>query len=188
MLDRPDPFPDNWIYVHSSEVSVGRIQNFRAWSKAMVPNDHQASIGMEYFCQEGDGLWGMDDAALVAKAAGELERLGLARASDAVDGTVIRQPKAYPVYDTEYREAVDVIAAWLGGLDNLQSVGRNGLHRYNNQDHSMLTALLAARNIACALGALEDEPRHDLWSVNVERAYHEEFQRPQAPAPAIAAE
>ena len=150
VLDRPDPFPDNWIYVHSSEVSVGRIQNFRAWSKAMVPNEHQASVGMEYFCQEGDGLWEMDDAALVAKAAGELERLGLAKASEAVDGTVIRQPKAYPVYDTEYRAAVDTIAGWVRGLENLQSVGRNGLHRYNNQDHSMLTAIFAARNLAAA--------------------------------------
>ena len=183
VLDRPDPFPDNWIYVHSSDVSVGRIQNFRAWSRAMVPNEHQASVGMEYFCQEGDGLWEMDDPALIRKAAGELERLGLARAAEAVDGTVIRQPKAYPVYDTEYREAVDVIARWLRGMENLQSVGRNGLHRYNNQDHSMLTAILAARNVAHALereraGEPAAPAPHDLWTVNVERAYHEEFQRP----------
>ena len=188
VLDRPDPFPDNWIYVHSSDVSVGRIQNFRAWSEAMVPNAHQASIGMEYFCQEGDGLWEMSNEALIAKAAGELERLGLARAAEAVDGTVIRQPKAYPVYDTEYRCAVDVIAGWLQTLENLQTVGRNGLHRYNNQDHSMLTALLAARNVARAVGARPDEPHHDLWSVNVERAYHEEFQRPKDTHEPIAAE
>ena len=174
VLDRPDPFPDNWIYVHSSDVSVGRIQNFRAWSKDMVPNEHQASIGMEYFCQEGDGLWDSADAELIAKAGQELERLGLARASEVSDGTVIRQPKAYPVYDTQYREAVDVIADWLRGMENLQSVGRNGLHRYNNQDHSMLTAILAARNITRP----EGEAPHDLWSVNVERSYHEEFQRP----------
>jgi protoporphyrinogen oxidase len=185
VLDRPDPFPDNWIYVHSSDVSVGRIQNFRAWSKDMVPNENQASIGMEYFCQEGDGLWEMTTEDLVAKAAGELERLGLAKASEVSDGTVIRQPKAYPVYDTEYRAAVDVISNWLKGMENLQSVGRNGLHRYNNQDHSMLTAILAARNITLA----EGETPHDLWSVNVERSYHEEFQRgrtTQAP-PAVAA-
>jgi protoporphyrinogen oxidase len=185
VLDRPDPFPDNWIYVHSSDVSVGRIQNFRAWSKDMVPNENQASIGMEYFCQEGDGLWEMTTEDLVAKAAGELERLGLAKASEVSDGTVIRQPKAYPVYDTEYRTAVDVISNWLKGMENLQSVGRNGLHRYNNQDHSMLTAILAARNITLA----EGETPHDLWSVNVERSYHEEFQRgrtTQAP-PAVAA-
>ena len=175
VLDRPDPFPDNWIYVHSSDVSVGRIQNFRAWSKDMVPNEHQASIGMEYFCQEGDGLWEMSNEALIAQAGAELEKLGLAKAAEVSDGTVIRQPKAYPVYDTEYREAVDVIADWLRGMENLQSVGRNGLHRYNNQDHSMLTAILAARNITAA----EDEPHHDLWSVNVERSYHEEFQRQQ---------
>ena len=184
VLDRPDPFPDNWIYVHSSEVSVGRIQNFRAWSKDMLPNDHQASIGMEYFCQEGDGLWAMDTPALIAQAASELERLGLARACEVVDGTVIRQPKAYPVYDTEYREAVDTISAWLRTLENLQSVGRNGLHRYNNQDHSMLTAILAARNVADARARAAagrppaESPPHDLWTVNVERAYHEEFQRP----------
>ena len=188
VLDRPDPFPDNWIYVHSSEVSVGRIQNFRAWSRDMVPNEHQASIGMEYFCQEGDGLWAMTTEALVAKAAHELERLGLARADEVVDGTVIRQPKAYPVYDTAYREAVETIAGWLKTLDNLQSVGRNGLHRYNNQDHSMLTAIYAARNIAADWQGAR-APRHDLWSVNVERAYHEEFQRPEPETkPAIAAE
>ena len=189
VLDRPDPFPDNWIYVHSSNVSVGRIQNFRAWSKAMVPNDHQASIGMEYFCQEGDGLWDMDDADLIAKAGGELEMLGLAKATEVSDGTVIRQPKAYPVYDTEYREAVETISTWLRTLENLQTVGRNGLHRYNNQDHSMLTALYAARNIAAQSGALPGAQYHDLWTVNVERAYHEEFQRPETPQkPDLAAE
>ena len=189
VLDRPDPFPDNWIYVHSSNVSVGRIQNFRAWSKAMVPNDHQASIGMEYFCQEGDGLWDMDNADLIAKAGAELETLGLANATEVVDGTVIRQPKAYPVYDTEYREAVETISGWLRTLENLQTVGRNGLHRYNNQDHSMLTALYAARNIAAQSGALPGAQQHDLWTVNVERAYHEEFQRPDTPQkPSLAAE
>ena len=185
VLDRPDPFPDNWIYVHSSDVSVGRIQNFRAWSKDMVPNEHQASIGMEYFCQEGDGLWDMSNEDLIAQAGRELQKLGLAEAAEVSDGTVIRQPKAYPVYDTEYREAVDVIASWLKGMENLQSVGRNGLHRYNNQDHSMLTAILAARNITPE----EDEPHHDLWSVNVERSYHEEFERKrvdQTPTPVAA--
>jgi protoporphyrinogen oxidase len=168
VLDRPDPFPDNWIYVHSGEVKVGRIQNFRAWSPEMLPNDSQASIGMEYFCQAGDGLWTSTDEELHELATRELAELGLARAEEVVDGTVIRQPKAYPVYDTEYREAVATIAAWVDSLENFQCVGRNGQHRYNNQDHSMLTAMLAARNV---LGA-----DHDVWSVNVERSYHEEFE------------
>ncbi|MGE0408983.1 MAG: NAD(P)/FAD-dependent oxidoreductase [Amphiplicatus sp.] len=167
ILDHPDPFPDNWIYIHSPDVGVGRIQNFRAWSEEMVPDPSKASIGMEYFCHEGDGLWTMSNEALLYKAAGELEKLGLARRADVVDGAVIRQPKAYPVYDGGYREALGVIEAWTRGLENFQTVGRNGLHRYNNQDHSMLAAMLAARNI---LGE-----NHDLWSINVERSYQEEF-------------
>jgi len=167
ILDHPDPFPDNWIYIHSPEVDVGRIQNFRSWSPDMVPDADKASIGMEYFCHEGDGLWASDDKALIAQATRELEYLGLAKASNVVDGTVIRQPKAYPVYDGEYREALDIVAEWLGTLENFQTVGRNGMHRYNNQDHSMLTAMLAARNI---LGE-----KHDVWNVNVERSYHEDF-------------
>ena len=167
ILDHPDPFPDNWIYIHSPEVQVGRIQNFRAWSPDMVPNDDHSSIGMEYFCHEGDGLWESTDEALIEQAGRELEQLGLADASTVIGGKIIRQPKAYPVYDGEYREALDVIQAWIDGLENFQTVGRNGMHRYNNQDHSQLTAMLAVRNI---LG--ED---HDLWNVNVERSYHEDF-------------
>jgi protoporphyrinogen oxidase len=174
VLDQPDPFPDNWIYIHSPEVRVGRIQNFRAWSPEMLPNDRQASIGMEYFCREGDDLWASDDAALIVRAGAELAKLGLASADSVVDGTVIRQPKAYPVYDSEYKAALATISAWIGTLENFQTVGRNGLHRYNNQDHSMLSAMLAARNIA--------GERHDVWSVNVERSYHEEFQLPKQPA------
>jgi protoporphyrinogen oxidase len=171
VLDRPDPFPDNWIYVHSGDVKVGRIQNFRAWSPDMLPNDRQASIGMEYFCQEGDGLWTSTDADLLALGTEELVKLGLAAQGDVVDGTIIRQPKAYPVYDTNYRDAVDTISAWVDTIENFQCVGRNGQHRYNNQDHSMLTAMLAARNV---LGADED-----VWSVNLERSYHEEFELPR---------
>lgn len=168
ILDHADPFPDNWIYIHSPTVSVGRIQNFRAWSKEMVPEPDRASIGMEYFCSEGDALWEMTDAELIAKATSELEKLGLATANAVVDGAIIRQPKAYPVYDGNYKTALATIETWLKGLENFQTVGRNGLHRYNNQDHSMLTAMLAARNI--------DGSSHDVWTVNVERAYHEEFQ------------
>jgi len=172
VLNRADPFPDNWIYVHSPAVRVGRIQNFRAWSKEMVPSDHQSSIGMEYFCNQHDDLWCLSDDELIEKAAQELEQLGLASIGDVEDGTVIRQLKAYPVYDGAYREALDTIADWLRTFENFQTVGRNGLHRYNNQDHSMLTAMLAARNI---LGE-----SHNVWEVNVERSYHEEFERSEA--------
>jgi len=168
VLDHADPFRDNWIYIHSPQVKVGRIQNFRAWSKEMLPDQNTASIGMEYFCQKGDGLWNMSDEDLRALASKELEQLGLAKATDVIGAAIIRQPKAYPVYDGEYRAALDTLEEWILTLDNFQTVGRNGLHRYNNQDHSMLSAMLAARNI---LGE-----KHDVWTVNVERSYHEEFE------------
>ena len=161
-------FPDNWIYIHSPKVRVGRIQNFGNWSAAMVPEAGKSSLGMEYFCSQGDATWEMSDADLVALAGREIAELGLAPAESVERGVVIRQPKAYPVYDEAYRAHLDVIRKWLGGLENLQTVGRNGMHRYNNQDHSMLTAILAVRNL---FG--ED---HDLWEVNVERSYHEDFQ------------
>ncbi len=181
VLDHADPFKDNWIYIHSPQVKVGRIQNFRAWSKEMLPDQNTASIGMEYFCQQGDGLWNMSDVELRDLASKELEKLGLAKATDVIDAAIIRQPKAYPVYDGEYREALDTIEGWIGTLENFQTVGRNGLHRYNNQDHSMLSAMLAARNI---LGE-----KHNVWTVNVERSYHEEFElkRESATQPAAMA-
>ena len=165
ILDEPDPFLDNWIYVHSPDVKVGRIQNFKAWSREMVADPGRASIGMEYFCHEGDGLWTASDNELIELAANELETLGLSSRSKVVDSCVVRQPKAYPVYDGKYRAAVDTIKTWICQLENLQTVGRNGMHRYNNQDHSMLTASLAVQNI---LGA-----NHDIWNVNLERSYHE---------------
>ena len=168
VLDHPDPFPDNWIYIHTQDVKVGRIQNFRAWSKDMMANPNQASIGMEYFLNDDEAMWDMSNEDLIALAAKELEIIGLAPAGSVVDGAIIRQPKAYPVYDSEYQEALDVLKGWLLQLENFQTVGRNGLHRYNNQDHSMLSAMYAARNI---LGA-----DYDVWDVNVERSYHEEFQ------------
>ena len=167
-LKDPDPFDDNWVYIHSGDVKVGRIQNFRSWSRDMVPDDDHSSIGMEYFCNEDEELWAMSDEALIEMAGQELETLGLGSAAKVAKGHVIRQPKAYPVYDTEYKAAVDTIAEWVKGLENFQTVGRNGLHRYNNQDHSMLTGVYAARNI---MGAA-----YDLWEVNVERSYHEEMQ------------
>ena len=168
VLDDADPFPDNWIYVHSPSVLVGRIQNFRAWSPEMLADPNTSSIGMEYFCQHGDGLWTMSDGDLRALASKELEQLGLAKAESVIDAAVIRQPKAYPVYDAEYQDALAVVSEWIRGLENFETIGRNGLHRYNNQDHSMLSAMLAARNI---LGE-----NHDVWAVNVDRAYHEEFE------------
>jgi protoporphyrinogen oxidase len=182
VLDHADPFKDNWIYIHSPKVKVGRIQNFRAWSKEMLPDQNTASIGMEYFCQKGDGLWNMSDEDLRKLASEELQVLGLAKASDVIDAAIIRQPKAYPVYDGEYREALDVLEAWISTLENFQTVGRNGLHRYNNQDHSMLSAMYAARNI---LGE-----NFNVWDVNVERSYHEEMEVQRTPAhqQAIAAE
>lgn len=162
------PFPDNWIYIHSPEVRVARIQNFGAWSKAMLADPDHASIGMEYFCNIDDDLWSMPDDTLKDLAASELERLGLGRARDVIGAAIIRQPKAYPVYDTQYQDALETVSDWLRTLENFQTVGRNGLHRYNNQDHSMLSAMYAARNI---MGGC-----YDVWNVNVERSYHEEFQ------------
>ena len=167
IVDRPSLFPDNWIYIHSPEVKVGRIQNFKNWSAALVPDASKTCLGMEYFCNEGEELWEMSDAELVALATRELVELGLAKAADVEDGVVLRQPKAYPVYDAEYRGHLRVLEGFLKGIENLQTIGRNGMHRYNNQDHSMLTGMLAARNI---LGE-----KHDLWDVNTERSYYEDF-------------
>jgi protoporphyrinogen oxidase len=178
IVDRPDPFPDNWIYVHAPEVKVGRIQNFRSWSPDMVPDPGKASLGLEYFCSEGDALWTMPDAALVRLGTEELERIGLARASEISDGCVFRVPKAYPVYDAHYREHLDTVREFVDGLENLQTIGRNGLHRYNNQDHAMLTGLLAVRNLAGG-------ECHDLWSVNTEPEYHEEVGISEAEAAAL---
>ena len=171
ILKKKDLFPDNWIYIHSPDVNVGRIQNFRSWSPEMLPDDEHSSIGMEYFCNEGDPIWETDNAELVKMAEQELRKLNLVGDAEVVDGTVIRQPKAYPVYDHEYADALEVIRNWLDNFPNLQLVGRNGMHRYNNQDHSMLTAMLAVKNI---LGE-----KHDLWSVNVEQEYHEETSKPE---------
>jgi len=168
VLDHADPFPDNWIYVHGQEVRVGRIQNFRAWSQDMMADKSKASIGMEYFLNDDEEMWAMDDDVLIKMAAKELETIGLAPAKSVIDGAIIRQPKAYPVYDSVYMEALDTVRDWLQKLENFETAGRNGLHRYNNQDHSMLSAMYAARNI---MGA-----DYDIWDVNVERSYHEEFQ------------
>ena len=167
IVDSKDLFPDNWIYIHSPEVKVGRIQNFKNWSAALVPDASKSCLGMEYFCSVGDEIWEMSDAELVELATRELVGLGLATTADVEDGVVIRQLKAYPVYDAEYRGHLQVLEGFLKGIENLQTIGRNGMHRYNNQDHSMLTGILAVRNI---LGE-----KHDLWDVNTERSYYEDF-------------
>jgi protoporphyrinogen oxidase len=170
LVNQPDLFPDNWIYIHSPEVLVGRIQNFKNWSPEMVSDQSKTFLGLEYFCNDTDELWAMNDDALIELGKKELDRMGLARASDVEDGTVIRQKKAYPVYTGEYKEYLERIRGFLDTIPNLQTVGRSGLHMYNNQDHSMLTAMLAVKNL---LGE-----QHDVWSVNVERSYHEEVQIP----------
>jgi protoporphyrinogen oxidase len=182
ILDRDELFPDNWIYIHSPEVRVGRIQNFKNWSPEMVPNADQTCLGMEYFVSRGDALWRMPDAALMDLASCEVERLGLARRADVSDGAVVRMTHAYPVYDQEYRLHLATLRAYLRRFANLQTIGRNGQHRYDNQDHSMLTGILAARNV---LG----EPR-DIWGVNADSAYHESGDRavPRPLAPQVAVE
>lgn len=168
IIDGPDPFPDNWIYIHDPEVKAARIQNFRSWSEDFVPEAGKSSIGMEYFCEEGDEMWSADDADLIKLAAKEIEMLGLAKAASVKDGTVIRQHKAYPVYDDEYREALNMIRGWLSDMSNLQVVGRNGMHSYNNMDHSVLTATLAVDNI---LGG-----SHDLWAVDIDQEHNEDVE------------
>ncbi|HST18224.1 MAG TPA: NAD(P)/FAD-dependent oxidoreductase [Gaiellaceae bacterium] len=166
VVDGEDLFPDNWIYIHEPGVRVGRIQNYRSWSPWMVPDPDKACVGLEFFCFAGDDLWTMSDDDLVELAAAELEQLGLAERSKVERGFVTRVPKAYPIYDTDYAERVATIRGWLEGIENLQQVGRNGLHRYNNSDHSMLTAMRAVDNLLA--GA-----HHDIWEVNAESVYHE---------------
>jgi protoporphyrinogen oxidase len=161
-------FTDNWIYIHDPAVLVGRVQNYKSWSPEMVPDPAYSSYGLEYFCFEGDRLWSSTDADLIALAKKELQRIGLADAADVVDGCVIRQPKAYPIYDDNYQRHVDTIRVALDRqFPTLHLVGRNGMHKYNNQDHAMMTALLSAKNI------LLGERRYDIWAVNQDAEYHE---------------
>ena len=173
MLDKDDIFPDNWIYIHTPGVKVGRIQNFNNWSRAMVPVAGQTCLGMEYFCFEGDGLWTSPDADLIAQAARELRELGLDQGANVVDGTVVRMPKAYPVYDSTYREHLDTVREFIDPIPNLHLVGRNGMHKYNNQDHSMYTAMLTIANM--------DGANHDVWAVNTDFEYHEEIRVEETP-------
>jgi protoporphyrinogen oxidase len=161
-------FTDNWIYIHDPSVQVGRVQNYKSWSPEMVPDPAFSSYGLEYFCFEGDTLWSSPDAKLIELAKKELQQIHLADAADVVDGCVIRQRKAYPVYDDSYQQHVDTIRATLERtFPTLHLVGRNGMHKYNNQDHAMMTAILAAKNI------LAGERRYDVWAVNQDAEYHE---------------
>ncbi len=169
MIDRADVFPDNWIYIHDPRVRVGRIQNFKNWSPDMVPDQSKTCLGLEYFCFEGDGLWTTKDSDLIELAKDELERLGICTATEVFDGVVVRQLKAYPVYDDGYQAHVNVIREYVArALPNLYLAGRNGMHKYNNQDHSMMTALLVARKIATGSTL-------DPWKVNADAVYHEDI-------------
>ena len=161
-------FTDNWIYIHDPAVQVGRVQNYKSWSPEMVPDPAYSSYGLEYFCFEGDGLWNSPDADLIALAKKEIQQINLASGSDIVDGVVIRQKKAYPVYDDTYQQHVETIRAALDQhFPTLHLVGRNGMHKYNNQDHAMMTAMLTAKNI------LAGERKYDVWAVNQDAEYHE---------------
>jgi protoporphyrinogen oxidase len=168
MVANPEIFPDNWIYIHEPSVKVGRIQNFRSWSPEMMPDPQVSCLGLEYFCFEGDGLWSMPDPGLINMAQAELASIGIAADEEITDGCVVRQPKAYPVYDEGYRQRVETIRAELAErYPTLHLVGRNGMHKYNNQDHAMMTAMLSCRNI------LAGERRYDVWAVNEDAEYHE---------------
>jgi protoporphyrinogen oxidase len=167
ILNEESVFPDNWIYIHEPNVRLGRIQNFKNWSSEMVPQSSQTSLGLEYFCNEGDDLWEKKDEELISFGLEEVVQIGITKTASFLDGTVVRMPKAYPVYDENYKKNVLVIRNWLtSNVQNLQLVGRNGMHMYNNQDHSMLSAYYAARNL---LGETWDP-----WLVNADAEYHED--------------
>ncbi len=159
-------FPDNWIYIHDPGVMVGRVQNFGSWSPFMV-KEGRTCLGLEYFVTEGDELWTADDASLIKRGTDEMIKLKLLQPGDVQEGYVFRMPKAYPMYDATYKQNVETMRAWLAAhAANVFPVGRNGMHKYNNQDHSMFTAMLSVENIV-------DGATHDVWSVNVEEEYHE---------------
>lgn len=161
-------FDDNWIYIHDSSVRVGRIQNFKSWSPHLVPDPELNCLGLEYFCFAGDGLWESEDESLIRLADEELIQLGLVTAGHVVDGTVIRQPRAYPVYDENYEDRISLFREWLEkDMPGLHLIGRNGMHKYNNQDHAMMTGLLSAENI------LAGEEIYNVWEVNQDAEYHE---------------
>jgi protoporphyrinogen oxidase len=160
--------PDNWIYIQEPDVRVGRLQVFNNWSPAMVADPATIWLGLEYFCAEGDELWSMNDQQFIDFAAGELEKLGMADRNQVLDGTVIRVPKAYPAYFGEYRE-FGKVRDYLSRFANLYPIGRNGMHRYNNQDHSMLSARTAVSSVLD-----QGRGKSEIWNINAEEDYHEE--------------
>ncbi len=165
MIDRPHVFPDNWIYIHTPEVKMGRIQNYKNWSPDMVPDSSKTSLGLEYFLWEKDEEWTWEDSRLIELGINECAALNLIQKNEVLEGTVVRMKKAYPVYDSNYHHCVELLRQYMGTFENLQTIGRNGLHRYNNQDHSMLTGVYAARNT--------EQLEYDVWAVNTEQEYHE---------------
>ncbi len=168
ILRKKDLFPDNWIYIHSPEVKLGRIQNFKNWSKKMIPTEDKTSLGLEYFCNENDEFWNLPDNELFEIASNEIEKLNIAKKEDIEDYIVIKVPKAYPVYMNGYRSNIEIIEEYLKQIRNLQQIGRYGLFKYNNMDHSVLTGLYAAKNI------IEDRYKYDTWKVNTDSEYQEE--------------
>lgn len=170
MKDR-NVFDDNWIYIHDPSVKVGRVQNFKSWSPYMLPDESMACYGLEYFCFEGDGLWTSSNEELIELGKKEFEQIGLGKAIDVTDGYVVRQQKAYPVYDKDYKKNLDIIRHELTQYSGLYLTGRNGMHKYNNQDHSMMTAMLAAENIKAG------HELYDVWNVNGDAEYHESGER-----------
>lgn len=178
IVDRAAVFPDNWIYIHSPEVRVGRIQNYKNWSEEMVPDPSTTSLGLEYFLWRDDAEWQWPDERLIAMGIEECALLGLIRPAEVLDGMVVRVPKAYPVYDHQYRDNVAVVRGYLATLANLQTIGRNGQHRYNNQDHSMLAGLCAADNVCRRLRG--ERAEGDVWSINTDQDYQEHSAAPRS--------
>jgi len=161
-------FPDNWIYIHDPAVKVGRIQNFLSWSPEMAPDQDHACLGLEYFCFEGDGVWSAPDEALIELAKREIAHIGLIRPEDVVDACVVRQAKAYPIYDDAYQANVEAVRLdYELSFPTLHLVGRNGMHKYNNQDHAMMTAMLTVENI------IAERRIYDVWQVNEDAEYGE---------------
>jgi protoporphyrinogen oxidase len=174
VVDRAELFPDNWIYIHDPSVKVGRIQNFKNWSADMVPDQSKTCLGLEYFCSAGDDISSLSNAQLVELAKSELEAIGLVERAWVIDATVVRVPNAYPVYDEDYEQALSAIRSYVSGFANLQTIGRNGTHTYNNQDHSMVMGMLAVRNL------FGDE--HDVWTLDQPDEYLEELHEASTPS------
>lgn len=171
ILNSTDFFPDIWIYIHSPEVKLGRLQNFGNWSPYMLADKNKTTLGLEYFCDEGDELWNTDDKELINMALNELEKIKLAKKSDFADGFVVRVPKAYPVYDEHYSQNIKIIRTYLDKFFNIQPIGRYGMFKYNNMDHSILTGFYAAENI------LNRQCRHNIWEINIDQEYQEEHKQ-----------